>query len=124
MQLLARCKEPMTADGIVELVRGGQVRVVPAVDAITSDGAALADGSTVVADDVIAATGYRPGLGPLVGHLDVLDPSGRPLARVPRPGLGFVGFRVPLTGTLWAVDHDARAVAAALHQRRRGHPSG
>ena len=114
MELLTGCKEPMTADGIVELIRAGRVRVVAAVAELDATGALLDDGTHVDADHVIAATGYRPGLEPLVGHLGVLDPDGRPTDLVPRPGLGFVGFRVPLTGTLWAIDRDARRVAAAL----------
>ncbi len=114
MELLAGCKEPMTADGIVELIRAGRVRVVAAVADLDATGAVLDDSTHVDADHVIAATGYRPGLEPLVGHLGVLGADGRPTEPVPRPGLGFVGFRVPLTGTLWAIDRDARRVAAAL----------
>ncbi len=111
MGLLAECKEPMTADGIVDAIRSGPVRVVAAVDRLDGDGVVLVDGTHVSADDVIAATGYRPGLEPLVGHLDVLDDDGRPVSAMPRPGLGFVGFRIPLTGTLWAIEDDARRVA-------------
>lgn len=114
MELLAACKEPMTADGIVGLIRSGRVRVVAAVTDLDAAGARLADGTHVDADHVIAATGYRSGLEPLVGDLGVLDDNGRPTALVPHSGLGFVGFRVPLTGTLWTIDRDARAVAAAL----------
>jgi putative flavoprotein involved in K+ transport len=114
MQLLAVCKEPMTADGVVELVRTGRIRVVEAVTALDRTGAALADGTHAEADCVIAATGYRAGLEPLVGHLGVRDGNGRPTDVLPLPGLGFVGFRIPFTGTLWAIEHDARRVAAAL----------
>ena len=114
MELLAHCKEPMTADGIVELVRTGRVRVVAAVADLEETGALLAEGTRVAADHVIAATGYRPGLESLIGHLGALDDAGRPTSLVPRPGLGFVGFRIPLTGTLWAIEPDARRVAATL----------
>ena len=114
MRLLAECKEPMTADGIVELIRTGRVRVVDAVADLDESGAHLVDGSHLAVDHVIAATGYRTALEPLVGHLGVLDGDGRPTGPVPRPGLGFVGFRIPLTGTLWAIDRDARAVADAI----------
>ncbi len=114
MRLLAKCKEPMTADGIVELIRSGRVRVVDAVADLETHGARLVDGSQVVADHVIAATGYRTALEPIVGPLGVLDDDGRPTGLVPRPGLGFVGFRVPLTGTLWAIDRDAHVVAEAI----------
>ncbi len=119
MELLAECKEPMTADGIVELVRSGRVKVVGEVADLDATGARLTDGSHVDAGHVIAATGYRTGLEALVGHLDVLDQDGRPIAGVPKPTLGFVGFRIPLTGTLWAIDHDARIVAGALAGRLR-----
>jgi len=118
MELLASCKEPMTADGIVELVRSGHVHTVRAVADLYATGARLTDGSHVDADHVIAATGYRTGLEPLVGHLGVLDQDGRPIAGVPQPTLGFVGFRIPLTGTLWAIDHDAWVVAGALADLR------
>ena len=114
MRLLAECKEPMTADGIVESVRAGRVRVVDAVADLDAAGARLVDGSQVAADHVIAATGYRAALEPLVGHLGVLDDAGHPTDALPRPGLGFVGFRIPLTGTLWAIEQDARSVAGAI----------
>jgi putative flavoprotein involved in K+ transport len=114
MRLLAECKEPMTADGIVELIRAGKVRVVDAVADLDETGARLVDGTHVAADQVIAATGYRTALEPLVGHLGVLDDDGRPTGLLPRPGLGFVGFRIPLTGTLWAIDRDARTVAGTI----------
>ncbi len=126
MELLAGCKEPMTADGIVGLIRAGRVRVVAAVADLDESGAILDDGTHVECDHVIAATGYRPGLESLVGHLDVLD-HGRPTELVPRPGLGFVGFRVPLTGTLWAIDRDAHRVAETLarrHDRPGARPVG
>ena len=119
MRLLAECKEPMTADGIVELIRSGRVRVVDAVADLDTAGARLVDGSHLVVDHVIAATGYRTALEPLVGHLGVLGDDGRPVDAVPRPGLGFVGFRVPLTGTLWAIDRDAHTVADAIADQLR-----
>lgn len=120
MRLLARCKEPMTADGIVDLVRSGRVRVVAAVDDLDRTGARLADGTHVDVDHVIAATGHRPALERLVGHLDVLDGAGRPTSTTPVDGLGFVGYRIPLTGTLWAIDHDARRVARSIRRHLHG----
>ncbi len=119
MQLLAECKEPMTADGIVELIRAGRVRVVEAVADLDTTGARLVDDSHLEADDVIAATGYRTALESLVDDLGVLDDDGRPTDLLPRPGLGFVGFRIPLTGTLWAIDRDARTVARAIAEHLR-----
>ena len=39
----------------------------------------LADDTRIRPDTVIAATGYRRGLEPMVGHLGVLDIDGNPL---------------------------------------------
>jgi putative flavoprotein involved in K+ transport len=112
--LLRRGKEPMTADGIVAAVRAGRVPVVPAVARLDGAVVELVDGSAVEVDHVIAATGYRAGLEPLVGHLDVLDELGRPRSTMPLPRLGFVGFRVPLGGTLWGIEPDALRVVDAI----------
>ena len=62
----------------------------------------LAGGGHVEPDAVICATGYRRGLEPLVGHLDVLGPGGTPRAvgeDPAAPGLRFIGF-VPRPGQL------------------------
>jgi putative flavoprotein involved in K+ transport len=117
--LLRRCKEPLTADGIVAAIRARRVLVVPAVRALGPAGVRLVDGSLVEADHVVAATGFRPGLEELVGHLGVLDGDGHPVAAVPLPRLGFVGYRTPLGGTLWAIERDAREVVVALAARSR-----
>jgi len=79
----------------------------------------LADGEELEPDAVIAATGYRRGLEPLVGHLGVLDErTGRPLhlggAEHPdAPGLHFVGYRNPMSGMFWEMSWEARRVARA-----------
>jgi hypothetical protein len=55
----------------------------------------LVDGRRLEPDVVICATGYRPGLEPLVGHLNVLDSNGAPKALAPNPaarGLWFIGY--------------------------------
>ncbi len=87
----------------VQAIRNGRIQVVPGVERLDASGAVLVDGSTAEVDDVILATGYRTGLEPLVGHLDVLGARGLP--RVvdggeALPGLRFVGFvyRPGLTG--------------------------
>lgn len=57
-------------------VRAGEVRVVPGLVELTSDAARLADGTTHGVDAIVAATGYRPALDGLIGHL-----TDRPLGR-------------------------------------------
>jgi putative flavoprotein involved in K+ transport len=68
---------------------------------------------------VIAATGYRSSLPGLVGHLGLVDDRGRPRVHGPRqdpryPGLRFVGFRLPISGNLRELRHEARRVAGAV----------
>jgi len=79
----------------------------------------LGDGSRIAVDAVVAATGFRTGLEPLVGHLDVLDDCGRPLARdveepAGAPGLHFLGFEVTLGGTLRRAGIEAKQLAGVV----------
>ncbi|WP_147918846.1 flavin-containing monooxygenase [Ruania zhangjianzhongii] len=106
---------------VVASIRSGAVQVVPAVVGLDHDGARLADGTRLHPEVVLTATGYSPGLQPLVGHLDVLDAQGRPFERSGRaaaPGLHFVGY-VPRPGITGYVAKLARRAAAeiAAHER-------
>ncbi|NLE97712.1 MAG: NAD(P)/FAD-dependent oxidoreductase, partial [Propionibacterium sp.] len=83
--------EPATVDDL----RAGRIVVVAPVVDVTADGVSLADGSVLDIDLVIAATGFTTGLGPVVGHLDVLDAEGVPQVgdgRESLPGLRFIGY--------------------------------
>lgn len=110
---------PILDCGFVDAVQSGGVRIVPAVESFADGGVRLADGSTVEVDAVIAATGYRTGLPPLVGHLGVLDEQGLPLVSggrtLPRaPRLHFIGIKVRLTGLLREIRHESGQIARAL----------
>ncbi|AOT59480.1 putative oxidoreductase CzcO [Streptomyces rubrolavendulae] len=111
---------PVHDTGLVDAVRRGRVEPVAAVAELLEGGeVALADGSVVRPDAVIAATGYRAGLEGLVGHLGVLDRRGRPRVRGARtaagaPGLYFVGFHQPPSGLLRELAVEARRVARAI----------
>ncbi|WP_053226188.1 flavin-containing monooxygenase [Solirubrobacter soli] len=86
---------PMIVDAeVIEAIRARRIEIVAAVEAFDEAGVVLADGSRVEPDAVIAATGYRPGLEPLVGHLGVLDDHGAPRVTDGEalPGLRFVGY--------------------------------
>lgn len=105
--------------GLVAAVRAGKVEVVAAVEALEGREVVLADGSRIAPDAVIAATGYRRALEPLVGHLGVLDDRGRPAvrgARSPReaPGLYFTGFTNPISGMLRELALDAERIARRI----------
>jgi hypothetical protein len=56
-----------------------------AVECFDRSEVVLADGMRLTPYVIVAATGYRPNLEPLLGHLGVLDRDGAPPPRVPRP---------------------------------------
>lgn len=108
---------PILDHGFVAAVRSGRIPIVPAVEALGPGGAHLEGGDVLPVDVVIAATGYRPGLEGLVGHLGVLDRLGLPLrhgadTHPAVPGLHFAGFRNPITGALRGIGRDAADIAA------------
>lgn len=117
--LAERHQSPLFDDGFVDSVKAGRIEIVAAVVGFDGDDVLLADGSRVQPAAVIAATGYRRGLEPLVGHLGVLDDKGTPLVTGGRqhlsaPGLFFTGYRTELSGQLRLMRFDARAIARAL----------
>ncbi|MFF8607733.1 flavin-containing monooxygenase [Streptomyces sp. NPDC015346] len=122
--LYSRVREgaiPVQDVGLVDAVRRGTVEIVGAVESFDGDKVVLADGTPITPDAVIAATGYRSGLEPLVGHLGVLDGRGRPVvhgARCPReaPGLYFTGFTNPISGMLRELAIDAKKIARAIRK--------
>ena len=114
---------PAFDDGFVAAVKQGRITIVPAVEGFDGDDILLADGSRTQADVVIAATGYRRGLEPLLGHLGVLDDRGTPLVdggqqHPNAPGLFFNGFRGELSGQLRLMKFDARLIAKAVTNGR------
>jgi putative flavoprotein involved in K+ transport len=126
-QFLRTRTVPILDHGFVDVVREGHIRVV--ADVIGVDGAdiRLQDGSNLRPDAVICATGYRPALESLVGHLGVLDERGLPrvhgATELPRlPGLYFVGVTVELAGLIREIGLEARAVGQALTSPPRPAP--
>ncbi|WP_405979365.1 flavin-containing monooxygenase [Streptomyces sp. NBC_00158] len=110
---------PVQDVGLIRAVRRGRVEPVAAVTGFDGGEVVLTDGTRISPDAVVAATGYRRGLEGLVGHLDVLDERGRPIAhgaRAPRnaPGLYFTGYTNPISGMLRELSMDAVRIAKAL----------
>ena len=102
---------PILDVGIVDAARGGRVVVVAAVERFEGTEVVLTDGLRLAPDAVVAGTGFRPALEPLVGHLGVLDERGRPKAAMPVPGLHVVGFTVSFGGLLRTIGIEARRLA-------------
>ncbi|MPZ25673.1 MAG: SidA/IucD/PvdA family monooxygenase [Micromonosporaceae bacterium] len=112
-------REPTVADGVVEALRDGRIRLVAAVAELREQEVVLADGEVVRPDAVIAATGYTDGLDTLVGHLGVTGPGGRLVAPAGQPiahapGLAFVGFTPTVTGRLLRLHSQARTAARTI----------
>jgi cation diffusion facilitator CzcD-associated flavoprotein CzcO len=108
---------------VIEAIKGRRIEIVAGVESLDDTGVALADGTRIEPDAVIAATGYRCGLEPVVGHLGVLDENG-----VPRvvdggeaaPGLRFIGY-MPIPAQLRHSGRLARRAAKAIAGELRGH---
>jgi cation diffusion facilitator CzcD-associated flavoprotein CzcO len=101
---------------MLDAIRSRRIEVVAAVDTLDEAGAVLADGTRADVDAIVAATGWRPGLEPVLGHLDVLDDHGAPLAtgdQPAAPGLRFVGY-VVAPAPLGLMGREARGVAKAI----------
>jgi putative flavoprotein involved in K+ transport len=119
---------PILDVGLIDAVRSDRIRVVGALERFADGAAVLADSTRLEVDVVIAATGYRAALEPLVGHLGVLDGRGEPLVHGAQehpeaPGLHFVGYQVTLGGMLRLVGIQAKQLAravAASHTRPTG----
>ena len=111
---------PAVDDGFIAALMSGRARVVGEIERLVRDGAVLVGGAELPADSVICATGYRRGLEPLVGHLDVLDGRGVPRftdgapSDPTAPGLYFAGFKVALSGSIRLSGKHARRIADAI----------
>lgn len=115
---------PMIVDReVIDAIRERRIEIVPGVEALDETGVLLAGGARIEPDAVIAATGYRPGLEPVVGHLGILDAHGTPRVTdgEAAPGLRFVGY-VPRPAPLAHVGGEAeRAARAIARASRRAH---
>jgi putative flavoprotein involved in K+ transport len=110
---------PVQDVGLIDAVRTGKVEPVASVVGFDGAEVRLADGATITPDVVIASTGYHRGLQTMVGHLDVLDPHGLPIARggaPAAPGLYFVGYLLTLRGALRDIAIEARRIGRAARR--------
>jgi cation diffusion facilitator CzcD-associated flavoprotein CzcO len=108
---------------VIQAIRDRRIEIVAGVESLDESGLTLADGDRIEPEAVIAATGYRPGLDPLVGHLGLLNERGAPFApqgQEAAPGLRFVGYR-PLPAHIGHMGREAKWAAKeiAASTRRR-----
>ncbi|MEA2424237.1 MAG: putative flavoprotein involved in transport [Thermoleophilaceae bacterium] len=115
---------PILDVGLVPMLKKGKVEVVPAVDSFEGADVVLADGSRIQPDAVIAGTGFKRGLEPLVGDFGLIEPQkGRPIVHGAKthpnaPGLHFIGYTNPVSGMLREIAIDARRIAKAIASAR------
>ena len=114
---------PILDVGLIRMLKDGEVQVVAAVERFEGHDVVLVDGSRVQPDAVIAATGFRRGLEPLVGRFGVLKSNGQPAVHGGRsdpraPDIYFIGYTNPLSGNLREVGIDGRRIAKAIAARR------
>jgi putative flavoprotein involved in K+ transport len=111
---------PILDVGLVPLLKQGKVEIVAAVDGFDRDDVLLTDGTRIRPDAVIAGTGFKRGLEPLVGDLDLIEPvKGRPIVHGAEthpnaPGLHFIGYTNPVSGMFREIAIDARRIAKAI----------
>ena len=115
---------------VIEAIRERRIEIVASIESLDETGADLVDGARIEPDAVIAATGYRPGLEPMVGHLGVLDDHGAPrafAAQAAAPGLRFVGYlHIPAQFRYGGREgrRAAKAIAGELRARRGAEAGG
>ena len=101
---------------VIEAIKDRRIEIVAGVESLDATGVRLADGTRIEPDAIIAATGYRCGLEPVVGHLGVLDGDGVPRAAdgtEAAPGLRFIGY-MPIPAQMRHSGKQARRAAKAI----------
>jgi putative flavoprotein involved in K+ transport len=114
--------------GFVRALKEGSLELVAAVERFDGAEVKLADGSSLLPQVVIAATGYDRNLPPLVGHLGVLDEYGVPTLNggairarehPSAPGLHFAGYYASSAGQLRFMRIDGRRIARTIARQLR-----
>lgn len=106
-------------DGFVRALQAGRVIMKPAIDRFDGPRVCFTDDTNCAPDAVICATGYRPGLEQIAGHLVTLDAHGMPPFTGARssplhPGLWFFGLDRSIYGNMHVRRRQARQLAKAI----------
>jgi cation diffusion facilitator CzcD-associated flavoprotein CzcO len=112
---------PLIDIGTVTAIRGKRIAIRPDIRALHPGAVEFVDGQHEPCDAIIAATGFRPDLRPLLPEAgDALDAYGAPKRSgtpAALPGLYFCGFRVAATGQLRQIGIEAVRIAADVAGR-------
>nr|WP_157580786.1 NAD(P)/FAD-dependent oxidoreductase [Rudanella lutea] len=109
---------PVIDQGTLDQIKAGRIAVAPSIERINARTVTFSDGSERPFDAIVLATGYRPGLQPVLGEAlctQVLNERGYPKAlwfdEPELKGLYFLGFKTPLTGILRSLNIDSGQIA-------------
>lgn len=110
---------PLLDIGTIDLIRQGRIAVHGGINRFTENTVVFEDGTALVVDAVVLATGYRPALEEfLVGWESVCDSDGRPLISgrpTALPGLYFCGFTLSPAGMLREIGIEAKRIATCIN---------
>ena len=101
---------------VIKAIKERRIEIVAGVESLERSGVELSDGARIEPEAVIAATGYRCGLEPVVGHLGVLDERGVPQppnGDEAAPGLRFIGY-LPRPAHIGLIAREATYAAEAI----------
>ena len=106
-------------DGFARALKAGRVVMKPGIDRFDGPLVRFTDGTSCAPDAVICATGYRPGIEALAGHLVTLDRRGMPpftgaASSAEHPGLWFFGLDSSIYGNMHVHRRQARQLARAI----------
>jgi putative flavoprotein involved in K+ transport len=106
-------------DGFVAALKARRIELKPSVERFDGARVSFTDGTDCAPDVVICATGYRPGLEHMVGHLVSLDAQGMPPGggqppAPARPGLWFFGVDRSIYGNMNVHRRQARQLARLI----------
>lgn len=113
-----RGKIPVIDLGTLDQIRAGRITVVPGIERVNPKTVTFTDSRELPFDAIILATGYRPGLAPVLGaalSTRILNERGYPkrlwFDESDLRGLYFLGFTTPLTGIIYNLTIDSEKIA-------------
>jgi cation diffusion facilitator CzcD-associated flavoprotein CzcO len=113
-------RRPAVIDaGFLKELKQGRIMVRPEIARFDSRGVIYTDGSRETVDVVIAATGFRTGLGKILKEPGIIDDiGGQPRFRsggpTSAPGLYFVGFDETVRGQLFEINRESKQLAVEV----------
>ncbi|KAB7730333.1 SidA/IucD/PvdA family monooxygenase [Rudanella paleaurantiibacter] len=117
---------PVIDQGTLAEIKAGRIAVAPSIERINARTVTFSDGSERPFDAIVLATGYRPGLQPVLGEAlcaNVLNERGYPKSlwfdEPELKGLYFLGFKTPLTGILRSLNIDSGQIAAHIQKQMK-----